>query len=359
MSKSKGNVIDPARRLIDEIRRRRRRFTLAAMAAQGRDIKLSIARVEGYRNFATKLWNASRFAEMNGCTRVAGFEPMFAKDPLNRWLLGQAASAAAEVSSAIEDYRFNDSANAAYRFVWSVLCDWGLELSKPVLQGEAPEAAKAETRATLAHVLDLAYAMLHPFMPFLTEELWAIKGAEGPPREGPLTLGPWPDAAAPEGGEEADAEIGWVIELIEALRSIRSEMAIAPSAPLRLTLVAPGAKVEGYLQRWRATVERMARIEGIDVAAEPPAGSVAILVRDTQAALPLAGLVDFAAERARLAKEIDKERGEVAKVDAKLGNSDFVARAPEEIVEENRERRETALGRIEKLAAALARLADL
>ncbi len=166
------------------------------MAAQGRDIKLSIARVEGYRNFATKLWNASRFAEMNGCARVAGFDPAERQGPAQpldarrgqrrRWRRSPRG---------IEEYRFNDAANAAYRFVWSVLCDWGLELAKPVLQGEATEAAKAETRATIAHVLDLAYAMLHPFMPFLTEELWAIKGAEGPPREGPLALARWPDGA--------------------------------------------------------------------------------------------------------------------------------------------------------------------
>jgi valyl-tRNA synthetase len=328
------------------------------MAAQGRDIKLSIARVEGYRNFATKLWNASRFAEMNGCARVADFDPLSVSDPLNRWMLGQAATAIAEVAGSIEEYRFNDAANAAYRFVWSVLCDWCLELAKPVLQGEASEAAKAETRATLAHVLDLSYAMLHPFMPFLTEELWAIKGAEGPPRSGPLALAAWPDATAPA-DPEAEAEIGWVIELIEAIRSIRSEMAIAPGAPLRLALVQPGAKAEAYLARWRPTLERLAKIEGVDVVAEPPPGSLAILVRDAQAALPLAGLIDFDAERSRLEKDIAKERAEVAKVDAKLNNPDFLFRAPEEIIEENRERREAALQRIAKLEAARARLDNL
>ena len=150
-----------------------------------------------------------------------------------------------------------------------------------------------------------------------------------------------------------------MIELIEAIRSIRSEMAIPQNAPLRLALVAPSASIEAYLQRWRPTLERLARIEGVDVAAEPPSGAVAILVRDAQAALPLAGLIDFAAERARLAKEIAKEKAEVAKVDAKLGNPDFLQRAPEEIVEENRERREAALARIGKLEAALDRLANL
>jgi valyl-tRNA synthetase len=357
MSKSKGNVIDPLT-LIESHGADALRFTLAAMAAQGRDIKLSIHRVEGYRNFATKLWNASRFAEMNGCARIAGFDPAGVRDPLNRWMLAEAGAALGQVSSGIEEYRFNDAANAAYRFVWSVLCDWCLELSKPVLQGDAPEEAKAETRATIAHVLDLAYAMLHPFMPFLTEELWAIKGEQGPARAGPLALAAWPDAAAPA-DPEAEAEIGWVVELIEAIRSIRSEMSIPQNAPLRLALIQPSAKVEAYLQRWRPTLERLARIEGVDIVAEPPAGSVAILVRDAQGALPLGGLVDFAAERARLEKDAALARAEVAKVDVKLNNPDFLFRAPEEIIEENRERREAALERIAKLEAARARLANL
>ena len=179
MSKSKGNVIDPLA-IIDRFGADALRFTLAAMAAQGRDIKLSESRVEGYRNFATKLWNASRFAEINGCARVAGFEPTSAREPLNRWILGEAAKAVAETSAAIESYRFNDAANAAYRFVWSVFCDWCLELAKPVLQGGEDGPARAETRATIAHVLDVIYGLLHPFMPFVTEELWAIKGEDGP-----------------------------------------------------------------------------------------------------------------------------------------------------------------------------------
>ena len=193
MSKSKGNVIDPID-LIDRFGADALRFTLAAMAAQGRDIKLSESRIEGYRNFATKLWNASRFAEMNGCVRVEGFDPSAAREPLNRWIFGEAAEAAAETAGAIEAYRFNDAANAAYRFVWSVFCDWHLELAKPVLQGAADPAAKAETRATIAHVLNTIYAMLHPFMPFLTEELWTIAGEAGPRREGPLALGPLAEA---------------------------------------------------------------------------------------------------------------------------------------------------------------------
>jgi valyl-tRNA synthetase len=357
MSKSKGNVIDPLS-LIDEWGADALRFTLAAMAAQGRDIKLSVSRVEGYRNFATKLWNASRFAEMNGCVRTANFDPLSLREPLNRWMLGEARAALGEVSGAIEDYRFNDAASAAYRFVWSVLCDWCLELAKPILQGEASEAAKAETRATIAHVLDLAYAMLHPFMPFLTEELWAIKGADGPSRTAPLTLNEWPQVSLPA-DPEAEAEIGFVVELIEAIRSIRSEMSIPATAPLHLALVSPPAQTAAYLDRWRPTLIRLARIESVGVVDDAPPGSLSLLIRDVQAALPLAGLVDFAAERARLDKEIEKEKAEIAKVDAKLANADFVARAPEEIVEENKERREAARARVEKLGFARVRLEKL
>jgi valyl-tRNA synthetase len=200
MSKSKGNVIDPLV-LIDQFGADALRFTLAAMAAQGRDIKLATSRVEGYRNFATKLWNAARFAEMNGCARSPGYDPASLKLTLNKWIVGEVANAAADVTRALEAYRFNEAANSAYRFVWNVFCDWYLELAKPVLQSEdgptTDLSMKEETRATAAWVLDEIARILHPFMPFLTEELWAIKGAEGAPRtgaesEGPLTLAQWP-----------------------------------------------------------------------------------------------------------------------------------------------------------------------
>ena len=354
MSKSKGNVIDPLN-LIDKYGADALRFTLAAMAAQGRDIKLAESRVEGNRNFATKLWNASRFAEINGCARVAGFDPTAVKAPLNRWILSEAAKAVAETGEAIEAFRFNDAANAAYRFVWSVFCDWHLELAKPVLQGVAEAAHKAETQATVAHVLDVIYALLHPFMPFVTEELWAIKGAEGSPRVGPLALGPWP--VGDRGGDaSAEAEIGWVVDLVSQLRSLRSEMGVAPATPLPLLLVKASDATRAVVAAWGDTIQRLARVSGFAFVDAQPAGSATILIRDVVAALPLAGIVDIAGETARLEKEVAKERAEIAKVDAKLGNADFLARAPEEVVEENRERREASLERIEKLEAALDRL---
>jgi len=354
MSKSKGNVIDPLH-LIDRFGADALRFTLSAMAAQGRDIKLSESRVEGYRNFATKLWNASRFAEINGCARVAGFDPQAAREPLNRWILGEAAKAVAETSAAIESYRFNDAANAAYRFVWSVFCDWCLELAKPVLQSAESSPAKSETQATIAHVLDAVYALLHPFMPFVTEELWTIKGEAGPAREGVLALGPWPGADFPVDAA-AEAEIGWVVDLISEIRSVRSEMGVPAAAQPALTLVSPPAELAAVARRWAETIRRLARVGDLAFADAPPSGSLQIVVRGALAAIPVAGILDIAAESARLGKEIAKEQGEVAKVDAKLANADFLARAPEEVVAEHQERREAALARILKMAAAQERL---
>src|SRR6202011_656756 len=209
MSKSKGNVIDPLA-LIDEYGADALRFTLAAMAAQGRDIKLSTQRVEGYRNFATKLWNACRFAEINHCTTVPGFDPASAKETLNRWIAHETGGAVREITEAIEAYKFNEAAGAAYRFVSNIFCDWYLELAKPVLQG-ADGGAKDETRAMTAWVRDDILKLLHPFTPFVTEELWQVTAEGGPAREGLLALAPWPEPLA-FADTAAEAEIGWGVE---------------------------------------------------------------------------------------------------------------------------------------------------
>ncbi len=354
MSKSKGNVIDPID-LIDRFGADALRFTLAAMAAQGRDIKLSEGRIEGYRNFATKLWNASRFAELNGCTRVAGFDPAAAHEPLNRWILGEAAKAAAETAFAIEAYRFNDAANAVYRFVWSVFCDWHLELAKPVLQEPADPLARAETQATIAHVLDAIYAILHPFMPFLTEELWAIKGESGPRRQGPLALGPWPTQGF-EVDEAVEAEIGFLVDLIAEIRSVKSEMGVPPSTLTPLVLVAPSQTAESTARAWSESIRRLARVSSVETAAAAPAGALELVVRGEAVALPLAGVVDLKAERARLDKEIARVGQEIAKVEAKLGNLDFVARAPEDVIAEHEDRLEAFQARLVKVNAARERL---
>ncbi len=354
MSKSKGNVVDPLG-LIDLYGADALRFTLAAMAAQGRDIKLAVNRVEGYRNFATKLWNAARFAELNGCRLDPAFAPEAVRQPVNRWALGEAARAVAEVEGALDAYRFNDAATAAYRFVWNIFCDWYLELAKPVLQGEGVDPAlKAETQATIAFMIDQIAKLLHPFMPFLTEELWAIKGA-GMPERGLLALAPWP-ALAGLADAEAEAEVGFVVDLVTEVRSARSETSVPAAAQVPLVLVGADPAVRARIEAWRDTLVRLARLSEISFAETAPRNAVQLLVRGSVAALPLEGIVDLAAEVARLRKEAAKAAGEIGKIDAKLGNADFIARAPEEIVEENRERREAETERLARLKEALARL---
>ncbi|HSM18880.1 MAG TPA: valine--tRNA ligase, partial [Hyphomicrobiales bacterium] len=325
MSKSKGNVIDPLQ-LIDEYGADALRFTLAAMAAQGRDIKLSAGRVEGYRNFATKLWNAARFCEMNQCVRVADFDPKSSQQTLNRWIVGEAERAAKAASEGIETHRYNDSAGAIYKFVWNVFCDWYLELSKPVLNGE-DAAAKAETRATAAWGLDQILKILHPFMPFLTEELWARTGETGPARESLLIVADWPrldglsDAVA-------DAEIGWLIDLITEIRSVRMEMNVPAGAQVPLVLVGAGKEAGARADLYDETIRRLARIESIGFADTAPQGAVQLVLDGAVAALPLSGIIDLDAERARLEREIAKIDGEIGKIAQKLENENFLTRAP-------------------------------
>ncbi|MGB3867182.1 MAG: valine--tRNA ligase [Xanthobacteraceae bacterium] len=376
MSKSKGNVIDPLH-LIDQYGADALRFTLAAMAAQGRDIKLATSRVEGYRNFATKLWNACRFAEMNHCVLPDGFDPARAKETLNRWIAHETMAAAREVTQAIESYRFNDAASAIYRFVWNVFCDWYLELAKPVMMG--PDgAAKDETRAMVAWARDQILKLLHPFMPFLTEELWAVTAS----REQLLVLSEWPlrpqptviiptsavpgDVAAVAiavpatddtfTDEAAEAEIGWVVDLVTAIRSARAEMNIPPATLMPLMLVDASVETRERAERWNEVVRRLARLADITFVDRAPDGAMQLLVRGEVAALPLKGVIDLAAERARLDKELAKADADIKRVDAKLGNAKFVANAPEEVVAEERDKREEALGRKAKIAEALARL---
>ena len=380
MSKSKGNVIDPLH-LIDEYGADALRFTLAAMAAQGRDIKLAASRVEGYRNFATKLWNACRFAEMNACAASADFDPAKTTQTLNRWIAHETSRATREVTEAIEAYRFNDAANATYRFVWNVYCDWYLELAKPVLMGEEGDA-KAETRATVAWARDEILKLLHPFMPFITEELWAVTAS----RDGLLALAPWSRKASELSVEQvalmaaaspiepipalalpvvdtaefadpaAEAEIGWVVDLVTAIRSVRAEMNIPPSTLTALVLSGTSAETRERVPRWSDVIKRMARLSEISFADRAPEGSVQLLVRGEVASLPLKGVIDLSAEKARLDKELAKADADIKRVDAKLANEKFVANAPEEVVEEEKEKREAASARKAKILEAMERL---
>jgi valyl-tRNA synthetase len=352
MSKSKGNVIDPLG-IIDDLGADALRFTLASMAAQGRDIKLSTQRVEGERNFATKLWNATRFAEMNGCETVPGFDPRSAKQTLNRWIAHECARTASEVTVAIEAYRFNEAALAVRAFVWNVFCDWYLELAKPVLLG--PDgAAKTETQAMVAWARDEILKLLHPFMPFITEELWAVT-AGAAPRAQILALTSWPKLAGLD-DPAAEAEIGWVVDLVTVVRSIRSEMNVAPATQLPLVLAGVSAETKARAERWSEFVRRLARLGEISYADAAPQGAVQLLVRGEVAALPLKGVIDLAAERARLEKERTRAEADIQRADAKLSNPDFLRRAAEDVVDGEREKREEAQARREKINEALERL---
>ncbi|MFN3854774.1 MAG: valine--tRNA ligase [Phreatobacter sp.] len=353
MSKTIGNVVDPLG-LIDEFGADALRFALVAQASLGSDVKFSRSRVEEYRNFATKLWNAARFAEMNECRRVAGFDPAAVKSTLARWIVGEAAKAVAEVEAAIGAYRYNDAAAAAYRFVWNIFCDWFLEFAKPVFTG-SDEAAKAEIRATAAWTLDQILKVLHPFMPFVTEELWQVTGENGPTREGVLALASWPRLEGLENAE-AEAEIGWLVDTVTAIRSVRGEMNVAPGLQIPMMLISSGEKTIEKANRYRDLLMRLARLSEVTVAEAVPAGSVQVVVRGETMALPLAGLVDIGAERVRLGKALKEAEADIARCDAKLGNANFMARAAEEVIAEQQEKRAEAADRKAKVVAALARL---
>jgi valyl-tRNA synthetase len=357
MSKSKGNVIDPLG-IIDELGADPLRFTMAILSGT-RDIKLSKQRIEGYRNFGTKLWNAARFAQMNEAVRVEGFDPAGVQQTINRWIRGELTKAERQVSAALQGGRFDDAAAALYRFVWNVFCDWYLELAKPVFQG-ADEAAKAETRAMTAWTLDQTLKLMHPVMPFITEELWAQTANDGAARDEPLLIGAaWP--ALPDGFVDAaaEAEIGWLVDLVTEIRQLRAEMNVPPSAKPPLAFVAPDATTAGRMDRHRDLILTLGRVSELAAADSAPAGAVTFVSGGATAALSLAGIIDLAAERARLEKEIAAFDSDIGHVNKKLGNPNFVARAAPEVVEEQREKLAAAEAGKAKLQAALARLERL
>jgi valyl-tRNA synthetase len=353
MSKSKGNIIDPLE-LIDAYGADALRFTLAALAAQGRDVKMAQGRVEGYRNFATKLWNASRFAEMNGCTAVDGFDPARVTSVLNRWIVTALADASEKAAAEIEAYRFNEAANVLYHFTWGTFCDWYLEFNKPVLTGD-DEAAKAETQATCAWALEQILHMLHPFMPFITEELWEKLGENRPYK---LISGPWPEVADDARDSAARDEIDWLVRLISEIRAVRSEMNVPAGAKVPLVLKGANATTQERLGTHDAAIKWLARIDSIDLLdGAVPEGAVSTVLDEVTLILPLIGVIDLEAEKARLTKEIAKAQDEMGKVEKKLANKGFLAKAPEEVVAENRTRLAEYAAQKEKLAEALARLA--
>ncbi|MDA0676198.1 MAG: valine--tRNA ligase, partial [Proteobacteria bacterium] len=355
MSKSRGNVLDPIG-LFDTYGTDAVRFTLTALAVQGRDIKLSEDRIAGYRNFATKLWNAARYCLMNGCVPDPAFDPGGCQLVVNQWLVGKVSAAVRSVEEALEAYRFNDAADAVYHFVWGTFCDWYLEFTKPILTWTDVNAM-AETRGATAWALAQILKVLHPFMPYITEELWAKTAPEGQ-RTGLLVLESWP---APEalGWVEPQAEMDWLVSVIEKIRSVRSEMGIAPKARLTLHHLNASASTAERLERHRGLIARLAGIDDVRAATAPVAGAVQVVADEATLMLPLAGVIDTGAERQRLGKELDRLQKEVAKLEAKLNNQAFVAKAPPEVIEEHRGRLAEGTQAAQKVSEALARLSSL
>jgi valyl-tRNA synthetase len=355
MSKSKGNVIDPLD-LIERYSCDSLRFTLSAMAAPGRDIKMSESRVEGYRNFATKLWNAARFSLMNGAKLDPGFDPRSCKLQINRWIVGKVAQARLDLDKAFDAYRFNDAANVIYHFAWHEFCDWYLEFTKPVIGGD-DEAAVAETRAAVAWTLSQLLHLLHPIMPFITEELWETLSENA---GGQLISSPWPDLDADLIDAEVGAEIDWVIRVISEIRAIRAEMNVPPASKASVLVSNASETTKSRVAGQEGIIKRLARLDRFEIlVGEAPKGAVQIVVDEATLVLPLANLIDLDEEKARLNREIEKLDAEVSKVDKKLANESFVARAPVEVVAEQRARREDSLRVREQLMAALGRLADI
>lgn len=336
MSKSKGNIIDPVP-LIDTYGADALRFSLAIAAGPGRDIRMSAKRVEGYRNFSTKLWNAARFCQMNESAYNKDYDPTSVNNTLNKWIISQIWRTKRDVEKALINHRFDEAANAIYSLIWAVFCDWYLELIKPILNGD-DEEAKSETRQTSAWVLDQILKLLHPFMPFVTEELWEKTAEFSPKREKLLISETWPDFVKNLHDEDAESEIGWVIEIISGVRSLRAETNIPAGAKIPAILVGANQESCNLLEKYQDEIDRLARLDYSTSANEMPKGAVSFVLDEAIVALPLAGVMDVESEKARLQKEIARCEAEAAKINGKLSNENFVARAPAEVIEEQRNR---------------------
>ncbi|MDD3028927.1 MAG: valine--tRNA ligase [Alphaproteobacteria bacterium] len=352
MSKTKGNVIDPLD-VIDEFGCDALRFTLANMSTPGRDIRLATGRIEGNRNFATKLWNAARFCEMNGCAWDDAFDPASVKQTVNKWIVGEVKGAIEKIAETLDAYRFDLSSSAAYDFIWNTFCDWYLEFTKPILMGD-DEAAKAEVRATTAWALGQMLHALHPFMPYITEELWSVFA----PNKGMLLQAAWPDVSALRVDEAARQEMGWVMQAVGTIRATRSIMNIAPNVKIPLVHTKTTDQAKAWFTRHEALIVRMAQLDTITADVAPIAPMTLPDIPETMAFLEMEKVaIDRVQERERLKKEAGKVEAEIKKIDAKLGNASFVDRAPPEVVDEQRERRAEAEVLLAKLEAAQKSLA--
>ena len=354
MSKSKGNIVDPLA-IVGKYGCDALRFTLTALAAQGRDVKLAESRIEGYRNFATKLWNAARFAEMNECRLDPKFDPASAKLTLNKWIAGALTQAALRATEALEAFEFNAAADTLYHFTWGTFCDWYVEFSKPLLTG-TDVAAKAETRAMTAWVLSRLVHLLHPIMPFVTEELWKHL-ADG--KGGLLIQSQWPAFDAELVDRDAAAEMDWVVALIAQIRTARAEMNVPPAQEIAAYVTESGGDEKDWLTRHDALIRRLARLKRIhpvDATAPAKQNTIQVVVEGASLLLDFAGAIDVGKERARLQKEAQSIRTELDKIAAKLGNEQFLSKAKTEAIDEQRERQAEARAALTRLDAALARI---
>jgi valyl-tRNA synthetase len=354
MSKSKGNVMDPLE-LVDEYGADALRFTLTAMSGQGRDIRLSRPRIEGYRNFGTKLWNAARFCQMNGAVGDPSFDPATASHVVNRWVRGETLKAARQVTAALDACAFDDAAGTLYRFIWNLFCDWFVEFAKPILNGE-DEAARAETGAMAAWVLETILKLLHPVAPFITEELWAQTAPEGAPRQGLLITAGWPELPDTYADPAAEAQIGLVIAAVTEGRSVRAELNVPAGARPDLIVVAADEEQTRALDANAGVIAHTLRSGALRFESAAPAGAVTFVAAGAALALDVGGHIDLGAERARLAKEIAAHGADIDRTARKLANPDFTGRAPPEVVDENRARLAAAEQASQRLGAILDRL---
>ena len=357
MSKSKGNAMDPLE-LVDEYGADALRFTFARLAAQGRNIRLAKQSVEGFRNFTTKLWNATRFAEMNQCEFGHKLKPGDLKLPLNRWITAELAKAEQAVTASLEAYKFNEAADALYQFIWNVLCDWYIELIKPVMNGE-DEAAKAETRKACGWVIDQTLKLLHPFTPFVTEALWEQTEDAERKRPGFLMLQDWPRYGDAWADAEAEAEMAWVLDTVSEIRSTRSVLNVPAGAQISASLIDASDKVKGWAAANEVPIRQLARLGSFAIADVKPARSVTIAAGEDSIALEVEEFITPADEIARLDKEIAKLEKDITGTEKKLSNENFVAKAPPEIVEENRERIREWTATLAKLSSAREQLKDI
>jgi valyl-tRNA synthetase len=343
MSKSKGNVVDPLV-LIDEYGADALRFFMAAMESQGRDVKMDKSRVEGYRNFATKLWNAARFCQSNGIGASSSLAAPEATLAVNKWIIGEVVETLAALDQAMADLRFDAAANAIYHFVWDQFCDWYIELIK----GSFDE----ETKAVAGWVLDQILVMLHPLMPFVTEELW---GALGDRADYPLITAKWPETGAAV-DVAAKREVEWLIALVSNLRTAKNELGIAPGAKLEAYLPDPSAATRAIIESNPGPIDRLARLSAIAFAPAPAGAAIQIGAGDANLIVPLEGIIDITAEKNRLAKALELSTKEAKSLEGRLSNPAFVEKAKPEAVDKARADHAAHAAEAERVAAALARL---